>query len=521
MFTDWCIKHAAYWFSSENKLGEPGSVPGGVALGFTHVGIVPDDAVGRRVFSGISRYTPPLNSGAVPHSPHFTLIGSQDVAVKSRPHRSAHSFSPEFIYEVKCCDRLLFWLELYVWLVPSVNGIIASLRAPSPTHFLRIREGNANTRQQKISKCEGCVVCGEVLARTTALPVLTAPAGPCNRIANATDSRRRGGNTENVSMEQCRNAMAGETGDLRENPLTGGIVRHDSHVRKEWSMIFFSALRIEIVGKIADSQLFETSPEKRKIADSQLFETSPEKRKIADSQLFETSPEKRQIADSQLFDTSHERHVAVTQRSSYGGWSWKALAGERGVEWACPWRRLQLRDSREGNEKQIAYAPRRQSYEWRPSLRGAAPVNEIQTTRSLGQESLSLSLSHTHFGMRVGATREPGRRADNDKRFWKLYSPYSRRLVREVFERLRSGALAPAVSLIAGPATPGRVSRRRRTTATNKVRRELPGGTNYCLRSAHFLRLSHAAPATLFKAAARLRSTVLKIYSIHGYFRLI
>ncbi|KAJ8893784.1 hypothetical protein PR048_006385 [Dryococelus australis] len=35
-----------------------------------------------------------------------------------------------------------------------------------------------------------------------------------------------------VSMEQCQNDGAGETGDPRENPLTSGIVRHDSHLRK-------------------------------------------------------------------------------------------------------------------------------------------------------------------------------------------------------------------------------------------------------------------------------------------------
>ncbi|KAJ8876828.1 hypothetical protein PR048_021275 [Dryococelus australis] len=38
---------------------EPCSISGGVALGFLYVGIVPDDAAGRRVFSGISRYTRP------------------------------------------------------------------------------------------------------------------------------------------------------------------------------------------------------------------------------------------------------------------------------------------------------------------------------------------------------------------------------------------------------------------------------------------------------------------------------
>ncbi|KAJ8898304.1 hypothetical protein PR048_003664 [Dryococelus australis] len=43
--------------------GEPGSIPGGVAPppGFSQVGIVPDDAVRRRVFSGISRFPRPFS----------------------------------------------------------------------------------------------------------------------------------------------------------------------------------------------------------------------------------------------------------------------------------------------------------------------------------------------------------------------------------------------------------------------------------------------------------------------------
>ncbi|KAJ8891707.1 hypothetical protein PR048_004236 [Dryococelus australis] len=35
-----------------------------------------------------------------------------------------------------------------------------------------------------------------------------------------------------MSMKQRRNERAGETGNLRENPSTNGIVRHDSHMRK-------------------------------------------------------------------------------------------------------------------------------------------------------------------------------------------------------------------------------------------------------------------------------------------------
>ncbi|KAJ8872323.1 hypothetical protein PR048_025927 [Dryococelus australis] len=46
----------------------------------SHVGIVLDDAVGRPVFSWISRFPRHLHSGVAPHSPRFSVIGSQDTA---------------------------------------------------------------------------------------------------------------------------------------------------------------------------------------------------------------------------------------------------------------------------------------------------------------------------------------------------------------------------------------------------------------------------------------------------------
>ncbi|KAJ8888390.1 hypothetical protein PR048_007880 [Dryococelus australis] len=69
-------------------LGKLGSIPGEVALGFSRVGIVPDDAAGRRVFfSGISR----LPHTSIPHPPRFTSIGSQDLDAKSRPDFFTHA----------------------------------------------------------------------------------------------------------------------------------------------------------------------------------------------------------------------------------------------------------------------------------------------------------------------------------------------------------------------------------------------------------------------------------------------
>ncbi|KAJ8867493.1 hypothetical protein PR048_031295 [Dryococelus australis] len=67
----------------------PVQSPAGVT-GFSHVGIVPDDAVGRRVFSRISRF-PALSFRRCSILASVILIGSQDLAVKSRPNVSTHS----------------------------------------------------------------------------------------------------------------------------------------------------------------------------------------------------------------------------------------------------------------------------------------------------------------------------------------------------------------------------------------------------------------------------------------------
>ncbi|KAJ8866581.1 hypothetical protein PR048_032440 [Dryococelus australis] len=64
--------------------GEPGSIPGGVARGFSHVGIVPYDAAGRRVFSGISHF-PRTWIPALLHT-HVTALSS---ALKTSMLRAA------------------------------------------------------------------------------------------------------------------------------------------------------------------------------------------------------------------------------------------------------------------------------------------------------------------------------------------------------------------------------------------------------------------------------------------------
>ncbi|KAJ8866569.1 hypothetical protein PR048_032428 [Dryococelus australis] len=66
--------------------GELDLIPSQVTPRFSQMGIVPDDSVSQRVLSENSRFSPPFHSGAAPFSPHFTLVGSQDLVVKSRPN---------------------------------------------------------------------------------------------------------------------------------------------------------------------------------------------------------------------------------------------------------------------------------------------------------------------------------------------------------------------------------------------------------------------------------------------------
>ncbi|KAJ8873393.1 hypothetical protein PR048_027029 [Dryococelus australis] len=63
-----------------SHLGEPSSIPGGVAADFLHVGIVPNDDSGQRVFLVDLPFTPPLHSDAAPRSPRFSLVHFQEPA---------------------------------------------------------------------------------------------------------------------------------------------------------------------------------------------------------------------------------------------------------------------------------------------------------------------------------------------------------------------------------------------------------------------------------------------------------
>ncbi|KAJ8887587.1 hypothetical protein PR048_013804 [Dryococelus australis] len=155
-------------------LGETGSIPGGVTAGFLHVGIVTDDATGFDVSP-----SPLVTPGAVPYSPRFALIGSQDLSVESRP---------DLFTRMKIID----------WPLVLAAG----------------------------------------LARGDRLHPTASPGGwPPGRRSHELSANLASPHTTNLythdeSMEQRQNERAGETGDLREILPTSGIVRHDSCMRK-------------------------------------------------------------------------------------------------------------------------------------------------------------------------------------------------------------------------------------------------------------------------------------------------
>ncbi|KAJ8873836.1 hypothetical protein PR048_024672 [Dryococelus australis] len=103
-------------------LGEPGSIPGGIAPESSHVRIAPDDAAVRQVFSGISRFPRPF----IPALLRANLISPSSALkismVKSRPNLFTHSLTLltfEINFKEIFYRRLSF--DLFYFYSPSVN----------------------------------------------------------------------------------------------------------------------------------------------------------------------------------------------------------------------------------------------------------------------------------------------------------------------------------------------------------------------------------------------------------------
>ncbi|KAJ8877403.1 hypothetical protein PR048_021857 [Dryococelus australis] len=126
-FTPWATGEAVRLFASH--LGEQVSIPGGVAPGFSHAGMVADDADGRRIFSGSP---PPLSFRRCSILTSITLIGSQDLYL---PVGRQYPLEPPKI------ASLTLHCPTHLWVRVEIREAIpiSSLHSPSAT---RTRAGN-------------------------------------------------------------------------------------------------------------------------------------------------------------------------------------------------------------------------------------------------------------------------------------------------------------------------------------------------------------------------------------------
>ncbi|KAJ8877463.1 hypothetical protein PR048_021918 [Dryococelus australis] len=92
--------------------GELGSIPGRATPGFTHNGIVPDDAGGRRIFSGVSRFLPVKVIPALFH----TYLASPSSALKT---------SLPMTYTA--CIRIADYCSYAFFARPGIMGLLVKL----------------------------------------------------------------------------------------------------------------------------------------------------------------------------------------------------------------------------------------------------------------------------------------------------------------------------------------------------------------------------------------------------------
>ncbi|KAJ8890736.1 hypothetical protein PR048_010245 [Dryococelus australis] len=112
-----------------SHLGAPGSIPGCFAPVLSHVGIVPGYKAVRGFLSAMSCFPRLFHSGSAPYSPRFTLIGSQDLDVRSRPNILTHSQKP------RTHEHELGGLDLYLH-----SGEVAPPLYPSKTKINSVHD---------------------------------------------------------------------------------------------------------------------------------------------------------------------------------------------------------------------------------------------------------------------------------------------------------------------------------------------------------------------------------------------
>ncbi|KAJ8885892.1 hypothetical protein PR048_012098 [Dryococelus australis] len=206
-------------------------------------------------FLGDLPFPPPFHSGAASFSPHFTLIGSLDLAVESLPNKSTTIGNEELSLGSSTSSRRRGKMDRRMGFRPPSAAIVISHRHQDGKAVLVVRR--LFTIKRSVS--QSLIIC-ESLRRppdkrkknyvvklaaeqhfllpitASAVPykALRLPAvGECSHDCGVEKQGTRQPTREiEGRIKHRRIERTGETGGPRKNPPTNGIVRHDSHMRK-------------------------------------------------------------------------------------------------------------------------------------------------------------------------------------------------------------------------------------------------------------------------------------------------
>ncbi|KAJ8891461.1 hypothetical protein PR048_003989 [Dryococelus australis] len=231
----------------------PARPPARSIPGFSQVRIVLDDAVDRRVFSGISRFPAP-SSRRCSQSPSSTLktsllraaqISSQLTTARRPITRSHLNGDLDESIHAKYVTIALFLptrsilssqIPLSLSLSPVSHKGVANIRDMVATQSVRscATPRNAWFTVNVIISC----------LRTVRLHVHSLLL----QSRYLTRQWSRDIWAAKRAMEQSRNARAVKTGDPRVNPPISGILRYDSHVRKSGNGSTLNLIRFALIG---------------------------------------------------------------------------------------------------------------------------------------------------------------------------------------------------------------------------------------------------------------------------------
>ncbi|KAJ8868312.1 hypothetical protein PR048_029828 [Dryococelus australis] len=227
------------WLSASQQ-GEPSSVIGRVTPGFPHVEIVPGDAAGRRVFSGISRF----------HRPFFPVLLHNHLHRLSRPRcwqlpKSSGKYS-----------KVLGWVQL----PRRAAAIWVRVPRPSSLHWPTRSSGHCAARRIYSLRPRGpCAQSGvawrgdlnarsdmKYLATNLTGRVVCVPASQCVRPLRHACAARAG-SLSNVDFECARSTLTAQGSGGR--PVVGGsrVLAPVLLMRRIFSSIVVLVIRQESV----------------------------------------------------------------------------------------------------------------------------------------------------------------------------------------------------------------------------------------------------------------------------------